>query len=232
LRDAAAGGFEVVGAVKVGVIEAGDPEFLSIAFDEGVFVEQDTQSGFLKVGNDFDDVVVAENGQRAGAEGGAETPDVGEALMEVAGGVVCEVAGDDGEVMRRAADDVEDGVGQTGQEIEVEIGEVEKAEAVEGGREVGQGLLAGHGLDAQAVGPAPGGPAGKPEEPGDEMVDGNNTLDGEWSLALMDEAGAEVGLAVKALAEEGFAEACGDGAEVDGVEVLSRRFMTVGAIEG
>ena len=214
-RDTVAGGFEIVGAVEVRVIGAGDPELLAVVFDRDIFVEEDAESGLFEMRDDFDDVVVAEDGEGAGLEGGGDAADVGEAILEVPGGMIGKVAGDDGEVVRGFVDQGDEAIGEAFDAIEVEVGKLQKAEAVDGGREIGEGLLAGDGADVEAVGAAAGGETGPAEEEGDEAVDGNNTFDGEGAFTLMDEAGAEVGLAVEALAEEAGSEAGGEGAKVD-----------------
>ena len=75
-RDTVAGGFEIVGAVEVRVIGAGDPELLAVVFDRDIFVEEDAESGLFEMRDDFDDVVVAEDGEGAGLEGGGDAADV------------------------------------------------------------------------------------------------------------------------------------------------------------
>jgi hypothetical protein len=97
----------------------------------------------------------------------------------------------------------------------MKVGNLEQAEAVEGRREIGQRLVADHGVDVEAVGASAGGQAGDFEKARDDAVDGNDAFDGERSFALVDEAGAQIGLRVEATAEEGWSEAVGHGAEVE-----------------
>ena len=49
--------------------------------------------------DDLDDVMIAEDGEGAGSERGADPPDVRQAGAEVTGRMVGKVAGDDGEIM-------------------------------------------------------------------------------------------------------------------------------------
>jgi hypothetical protein len=104
-RDAAAGGLEVVGAVKVRIVDAGKMQMLSVALNGGFFVEEHTESGGFEMRDDFDDVVVAEDSEGAGSEGVGDPSDVAEAIVEVASRVVGKVAGDDGEVVRGAVEE-------------------------------------------------------------------------------------------------------------------------------
>ena len=214
LRDAAAGGLEVVGAVKVRIVEAGEMQILSVALNGGVFVEEHTESGGFEMRDDFDDVVVAEDREGTGSEGVGDPPDVAEAIVEVASRVVGKVSGDHGEIMRCLFDEGNEAVGETGNAIEVEVGKLKEAEAVEGGREIRKRLIAGDDFDSQAVGTAAGGETGEAEDAGDEVVDRDDAFDGERAFALVDEPGAEVGLAVETLAEERWTEARGQPAEI------------------
>lgn len=220
LRYSASRGLQIVRAVKVRIVDPSEPELFAVAFDGGILVEQDAKSGFLEMGNDFDDVMVAEHGEGAGSEGAGDPPDVAEAIVEVSGRMISEVPRDDGEVVRGVCDEIDQTVGESFHAIEMKIGKMEQTETVEGGREVGEGLVAGDGFDAQAVGAAAGGETGEAEEAGDEVVDRDDTFDGERAFALVDEAGAEVGLAVETLAEERWTEARGHGVEVGVFDVL------------
>lgn len=170
--------------------------------------------------DNFDNVMVAEDGEGAGSEGVGDPSDVAEAIMEVASRVVGKVSGDHGEIMRCLFDEGNEAVGETGNAIEVEVGKLKEAEAVEGGREIRKRLIAGDDFDSQAVGTAAGGETGEAEDAGDEVVDRDDAFDGERAFALVDEPGAEVGLAVETLAEERWTEARGHGVEVGVFDVL------------
>ena len=104
-------GFQIVRAVKVRIIDPGEPEFFAVAFDGGILVEQNAQSGFLEVGNDFDDVVVAEDSEGAGSEGRGDTGDVRQAIVEVSRRMVGKVSRDDGKVVRGAREEIDQTVG-------------------------------------------------------------------------------------------------------------------------
>jgi hypothetical protein len=170
--------------------------------------------------DDFDDVMVAEDGEGAGSEGVSDPSDVAEAIVEVTGRVVGKVSGDHGEIMRCLFDEGNEAVGETGNAIKMEVGEMKEAETIEGGREIGERLIAGDDFDAQAVGAAAGGETGEAEDAGDEVVDRDDAFDGERTFALVDEPGAEVGLTVEALTEERWTEARGHGVEVGVFDVL------------
>jgi hypothetical protein len=170
--------------------------------------------------DDFDDVMVAEDGEGAGSEGVSDPSDVAEAIVEVTGRVISKVSGDHGEIMRCLFDEGNEAVGEIGHAIEVEVGKLKEAEAVEGGREIGERLIVGDDFDAQAVGAAASGETGQAEDAGDEVVDRDDAFDRERTFALVDEAGAEVGLAVETLAEERCTEARGHGVEVGVFDVL------------
>ena len=71
--------------------------------------------------NDFNDVVVAEDGQGPRSEGHAEAADVAEAIVEISGGMVGKVACDDGKIVRDAIDELDQALGVAGDELGTEV---------------------------------------------------------------------------------------------------------------
>ena len=104
------------------IVDTGNPQALAGLFEAGVFVEEDTDARRLQVRHDFDDVVVSKDGEDPASEFGGDALYVAEAVVEIPGRVVGEVAGDDGQVVRSAAYAVDDHIGKAGHKVEVKVG--------------------------------------------------------------------------------------------------------------
>ena len=134
LRDPAPRGIQIVRAVEMRIVDAGKPKFFAGAVDRDVFVEQDAQAGRFEVRGDFDDVVVAEDGQSPRPERSGDARDIRQTVVKISGRMVGEVAGDDGQIVRRLFDQPEESLGEPLDAIEMEVGKMKQTEAVEGGR--------------------------------------------------------------------------------------------------
>jgi hypothetical protein len=202
LRCSAPRGFQIVRAIKVRIVDAGEPEFFPVALDREVLVEQDAEPGRFEMRGDLDNVVVAEDGQGARTERGGNARDVGQAVVEISGWMVGEITSDDGKIVRCSCDEIEQTVGETFHTIEMQIGKMEQTEAIECGWQIGQRLIADDGADIEAVGASARGQAGDAEQAVDHAVDRHDALDDKRSFALVDKARPQVGLTLQALAEK------------------------------
>ena len=168
--------FVEVGATGGGVLDAGDPDALTIAFDGDEAIVEDGGSVLLEDAGDVaradNRIVVAENAEAEGARDLAEGFGAGVdgVFGDVAGMAVGDVvAGDEDEVGGEGVDAVEDVVeeGEFGELVEVNVGDLDDAESVEGVRKVGEGNGEIHdlkvvtsefsGVQAQGYGGEPGG---------------------------------------------------------------------------
>ena len=219
MGESAPRGFQIVRAVKVWIVDAGEPKFFAVAFDGGIFVKQDAQSGFLEMGNDFDDVVVAEAGQSPGSECGGDAADVSEAIVEISRRMIGKVSRDDGKVMRGARNEFDQAVGESFHAIEMKIGKMKETETVEGGRKVGQWLIANDSSNVEAVGPATCGESGETQQCVDHAIDWHNAFNNERAFSLVDKPGAQVGLTLQTLAKKRRPQARSERAEVDRVDI-------------
>jgi hypothetical protein len=87
-------------AVKMRVVDSGKPEPLSTAIVRHILVEQHPQADALKVGHYLEDVVVAENRQRARPQFRGNAREIVEAIVKVSGRMVGKIAGDHRKIVR------------------------------------------------------------------------------------------------------------------------------------
>jgi hypothetical protein len=169
-------GFGEVGAGAGGIFDASDPEAAAVALDGDVLVEEDGSAAFAQDAGDEGGtdggIVIAEAGEALGT--GDLFEDFGAGVDGVLGeragrAVGDEVAGDEDEIGSEGvdvADDVaeEDGFGEV---VEVDVGDLDDAEVVEGLGEIRQEhgaageleLVAGElaGVEAECAGGEDGG---------------------------------------------------------------------------
>lgn len=200
-RDSPACSLEIVRPVKMRVVDSSDPERLASAFDPGVFVQQDADARLFQVRHDFQDVMVSEDGQCARSERARNTAQVVEAIMEISRRVIGEVPGDHRQIVRCAFDESDDGIGKPGDKIEMQIGQMEQSESIEGCRKAPQRLIPRGDAHIEAVVPSAHVETCSTEHARDETVHRNRAFYDKRPFALMDKAGTKVGLPVEAPTE-------------------------------
>ena len=148
-----------VGPAGSGVVYAAEPEAGALVVDGEALIDQDGDADRFEAVDDEGGadghVVIAQDTVAEGAFDGAE--DVGAGVGGVVGGdegdgSLCdEVAGEENEVGGEGVDFVDDALeeGGLGELVEVDVGELDDAVAVEGGGEVGDGD--GLGEDGELV---------------------------------------------------------------------------------
>ncbi len=149
-----------VGVAGAGVVDAAEPEAVGAALDGDVLVDEDGDAEAVERSDDDGraggDVVVAEGCVALGAGEGAE--DFGAAVGGVMGdgegdgAVGDEVSGEEDEVGIEGVDAVDDLLEEVGLGVlvEVDIADLDDAEAVKGRGEIGEGDGARHDVDLVA----------------------------------------------------------------------------------
>ena len=138
-----------IGVAGAGIVDAAEPEAVTVAFDGQILIDQDGSAmrseGLGDHGGVEGDVVIAEDAVAEGRGEGGE--DLGAAVEGVAAGdegegaVSDEVAGEKNEVRGEGVDLVDDAFEEEGLGVlvEVDVTELDDAIAMEGGGQIGDG---------------------------------------------------------------------------------------------
>jgi hypothetical protein len=142
------GGRKVMGAKKSRIVDPDQPEALvgGAGWDQGSrFIEQAAQSCAFQSGDDVQAVVISEDGKGGLGKVGQEFESGCQGRGGVAQFPLAEIAGDYGGLngvlgieVSRSGQSENDGGRQSVVEIEVEVGKLEQAEAVEGAGQGGE----------------------------------------------------------------------------------------------
>jgi len=136
--DPGVGSGKIVGTVKVGVIDADQVQGLLFAVDRQRLVEQHTQTKTLEVGDFFNEVMVSQdtvNPMLAG-EVRQQSLHSGQGLTVVPGRIETKIAGDHAEIEMQFINQRGQLCAAIGHAVDVQIGQVQDAQAVEGGRKI------------------------------------------------------------------------------------------------
>lgn len=142
-----AGGGDVGATEEVGIIHAGECDGGTARRLEGAgFIEEDRKALLFEPCAKGSGVMIAQN--RVGREGALgegfdNVLEGGEGVAVVGKGAIPEIAGNDGQVALDVAEKAADRVGEGGIEVDMEIGKLENAEAVEIGGQVGMEVVNG-----------------------------------------------------------------------------------------
>lgn len=149
-RDGVGGLVDVVCAVVVSIVDAGEVDVVLVAGDGDGLIHEHADVHVFDGGEHADGVVVAEDGVDGSADVGAEPAEGFESGIEGAEGLAAVVAGEDADVVLEAGQDESEAVHGFRVEVGVEVGDVEDGEVVEGAGEIGQ--RDGVGEDADFLG--------------------------------------------------------------------------------
>ena len=145
---------QVVHAVIMRVINAGEMNRRAMALDAHRFVEQHANAEILHARHHADGVVVAEHGVHLPLEMRAQLREAIERRLVGAAGAVAVVAGEHAQVVVQRAHALDQGVDKVRAHVEMQVAQVQQGVAVEGRRQAGEGDVVLHRADAQGVAPA------------------------------------------------------------------------------
>ena len=112
---------EVVGFVKMGIVDSCDPKSLSIPLYTDRLIEQNRKAEIFKLGNHFEKVMVSKNSKALRLERAAYSLQLAEARAVVAIQAVSEIPGDNCGIMGRAVNKFFNYGRQGGVEIAMEV---------------------------------------------------------------------------------------------------------------
>lgn len=190
---------EVMGFVKMWIVDPAEPKARAVPLESSRLVEQNRQADFFEVGNHLDEVVVAKDAEPHRSEHGANPLQLPKARPVVAVYAISEITREDRRIMRRNAHEIFEHGGQFGIEIAVKVAELQKAESIKGRRKRGELPLLLNDLNIEKL---PAQSLANPEDskhPADQRVEGNQPFQTKNSLALMKKFRALAGLALQAL---------------------------------
>ena len=202
VRNSFPGFGEVVGFVKMGIVDPCDPKSLPIPLNEGRLVEQDRKAEFFKLGNHFEKVMVSENSKALRRERAAYPLQLPQAGAVIAVQAVSEIPGDHRRIVGRAVNEFFNHGRQGRVEVAMEVAELQETEPLEGAWELRKFPFLAHELDIEKPPPQGALKTEDPQNPGNGGIERNNTLQAKDSFALMEELRALPGLLGEALFEK------------------------------
>ena len=202
VRNSCPGFGEVVGFVKMGIVDPCDPKSLPITLNEGRRVEQDRKAEIFKLGNHFEKVMVSENSKALRREHAAYPLQLAHTWAVIAVQAVSEIPGDHRRIVGRALNEFFNRGRQGRVEVAMEVAELQETEPLEGTWEAGEFPFLAHELDIEKLPPQWASKTEDPQNPGNGGIERNNTLQTKDSFALMEELRALPCLLGEALFEK------------------------------
>jgi hypothetical protein len=139
-RDSGAGCSEVMSPVEVGVVDTEEVQRLSLATNRQGFIEQHAQAATLEVGHLFDKIVITQDAVDSVPAGEVRQQALhpGQGYAVITGGAETEIPGYDAEVEALFLHQFSKFCTAVGHAIDMQVGQVQDAQVMKGGWEVGK----------------------------------------------------------------------------------------------